>query len=524
LIKQIVGILKPSRAENFQEWIELGWCLHNIHNIDNTLLDTWIEFSMKSSKFEYGVCEQKWEEMRDNGLGIGTLYRWAQQDNLTAYNRIMRDDIENLIKASLSKCHYDIAKVVHKLYKHEFKCVNNKNWYQYNNHRWNFIGDGVELKKRLSEQIVQEFCNYAGKCNQIIQQLTDETQQETYIKRGKMAFEISSKLKDVPFKKNIMECCTELFHEREFADMLDSNVNLIGFKNGVYDLEKREFRDGYPDDNIFFNTGINYKEFEETDILVKQVRTFLAQVLPIPRVRTYVLKVMASMLSGKTGEEKFHIWTGCHAKGSKIMLHSGETVKVEEVKEGDALMGPDSKPRVVKRLVRGKSEMYEIEPSKGDKFVVNGGHVMVLEATNIGSIVNSDKENRVKLAWQEKDENGFPVNKCKNFPYKSETKKIYRKEVEYSETKEEAIEKAKEFETTLKDKIQDGDRIEIPVEEYLSRKKKIGERNYYLVKSKVDFEEKKTEIDPYLYGLWLGDGSSNDSAKNKIDEKKVDYF
>ena len=53
---------------------------------------------------------------------------------------------------------------------------------------------------------------------------------------------------------------------------------------------------------------------------------------------------------------------------------------------------------------------------------------MVLEATNIGSIVNSDKENRVKLAWQEKDENGFPVNKCKNFPYKSETKKIYRKE------------------------------------------------------------------------------------------------
>ena len=118
-----------------------------------------------------------------------------------------------------------------------------------------------------------------------------------------MAFEISSKLKDVPFKKNIMECCTELFHEREFADMLDSNVNLIGFKNGVYDLERREFRDGYPDDNIFFNTGINYKEFEETtDILVKQVRTFLAQVLPIPRVRTYS-KVMASMLSGKTGEE-----------------------------------------------------------------------------------------------------------------------------------------------------------------------------------------------------------------------------
>ena len=65
-----------------------------------------------------------------------------------------------------------------------------------------------------------------------------------------------------------------------------------------------------------------------------------------------------------------------------------------------------------------------------------------------------------------------------------------------------SAEKPKEYETTLKDKIQDGDRIEIPVEEYLSRKKKIGEKNYYLVKSKVDFEEKKTEIDLYLYG-WM---------------------
>ena len=82
---------------------------------------------------------------------------------------------------SLSKCHYDIAKVVHKLYKHEFKCVNIKNWYQYNNHRWNFIGDGVELRETpfgancsgvlviMLESIIQ-----------IIQQLTDETQRNLH--------------------------------------------------------------------------------------------------------------------------------------------------------------------------------------------------------------------------------------------------------------------------------------------------------------------------------------------------------
>ena len=177
-----------------------------------------------------------------------------------------------------------------------------------------------------------------------------------------MAFEISSKLKDVPFKKNIMECCNELFHEREFADMLDSNVNLIGFKNGVYDLEKKEFRDGYPDDNIFYTAGIKYKEFEENDILVKQVRAFLAQVLPIPRVRKYVLKVMASMLSGKTGEEKFHIWTGCGGNGkSKI-------IELFEAAFGDYC---GKMPVTVLTRPRGNSgdASPELVKNKGKRFV-----------------------------------------------------------------------------------------------------------------------------------------------------------
>ena len=378
LIKQVVSILSPRRADSYEEWIKLGWCLHNIHNIDNSLLDAWVEFSMKSNKFVFGECEKRWEEMKDEGgLGIGTLYRWAKLDNLNEFNRIMSDDVENLIKASLSKCHYDIAKVIHKLYKHEFKCVSNKKWYQFKNHKWNFIGDGTEIKRKISEDIVAKFCAYAGKCNQIIQQLTDETQQETYIKRGKTAFEISSKLKDVPFKKNILECCSELFHQRDFADTLDSNVDLIGFKNGVYDLKAREFREGYPDDNIFFSTGINYKTFEENDPLIKQVKEFVSQVLvdrsPLPldgpgetknpdRVRTYVLKVMASMLSGKTGEEKFHIWTGCGGNGkSKI-------IELFEMAFGDYC---GKMPVTVLTRPRGNSgdASPELVKNKGKRFV-----------------------------------------------------------------------------------------------------------------------------------------------------------
>tara|TARA_B110001469_G_C9648763_1_gene329826 strand:+ start:2038 stop:4686 length:2649 start_codon:yes stop_codon:yes gene_type:complete len=362
LIKQIVSILSVQRAETFDGWIRVGWCLHNI---DYSLLDSWIEFSMQSPKFEDGICEKKWAEMKDEGgLEIGTLYRWAKMDNEEAYKRIMRDDIENLIRTSLSVSHYDIAKVVYKLYKHEFKCVSsrNKQWYQFINHRWTEMDNCTSLRHKISEEIVQEYCNYAGKCNQIIQNLTDETQQETYIKRGKKAFEISGKLKNMPFVDNIIRACSVLFHDKKFFEKLDSDVNLIGFENGVYDLEKKEFREGYPDDYVSFSAGIDYETFDKDEEIIQQVHEFIGQVLPIPAVKEYVLKVMGSILSGKTGEEKFHIWTGCGGNGKSKLI------ELFEKAFGD-YCGKMSVTLITQKRAASNSCNPELIANKGKRFV-----------------------------------------------------------------------------------------------------------------------------------------------------------
>ena len=69
---------------------------------------------------------------------------------------------------------------------------------------------------------------------------------------------------------------------------------------------------------------------------------------------------------------------GCHAAGTKIIMYDGSVKKVEEIKVGELLMGPDSKPRKVLELCRGRDLMYQIEPVKGDSFVVNGHHILNL--------------------------------------------------------------------------------------------------------------------------------------------------
>ena len=70
---------------------------------------------------------------------------------------------------------------------------------------------------------------------------------------------------------------------------------------------------------------------------------------------------------------------GCHEKGTEVITYDGLLVKVEDVKPGvHRLMGPDSTPRNVLRLVRGYGKMYKIIPDKGESFVVNDEHILSL--------------------------------------------------------------------------------------------------------------------------------------------------
>jgi DNA repair protein RadD len=71
--------------------------------------------------------------------------------------------------------------------------------------------------------------------------------------------------------------------------------------------------------------------------------------------------------------------TGCHAKGTGILMYDGSIKLVEDVLPGDLLMGPDSTPREVLNLCRGVDEMFEITPIRTFKsFIVNKDHILRL--------------------------------------------------------------------------------------------------------------------------------------------------
>ena len=56
--------------------MQVGWCLHNLHNKDDSLLKLWIKFSKKAAGYENTCeieCKEKWDEMHNEGSGMGSL-------------------------------------------------------------------------------------------------------------------------------------------------------------------------------------------------------------------------------------------------------------------------------------------------------------------------------------------------------------------------------------------------------------------------------------------------------------------
>ncbi len=92
---------------------------------------------------------------------------------------------------------------------------------------------------------------------------------ETSNKIGKLI----TQLKKTSFKKSLIDECAELFYVEKFEEELDSNLDLICFENGVYDLDQGEFREGFQREDMLSFTGIYYRDFEEDEEELLQVKT-----------------------------------------------------------------------------------------------------------------------------------------------------------------------------------------------------------------------------------------------------------
>ncbi len=153
--------------------------------------------------------------------------------------------------------------------------------------------------------------------------------------------------------------------------------------------------------------------------------------------------------------------TACHAKGYQVLMYDGSLKNVENITVGDTLMGNDSTKREVLKTHNGRGILYRITLRNKIQFDVNGDHVLYL--------------------------------------IKSGNSKGYS-DAAYPRV------------------------VEISVKSYLNWTK--SRRHVYkILRTGVTFtDSKQLPVDPYYLGLWLGDGSSNNTSITTISEEVKEYL
>ncbi|ATZ81016.1 primase-helicase [Bodo saltans virus] len=428
-IEQLVRMLSKARAEGYSDWINVGMCLYNL---DDCYKAIWIEFSKQSSKYDKKEINDKWKTFGSvkKGFGVGSLLKWAKEDNPTEYKKFIDDrklckmvvskfpkenlelgtvttvsevckciklfnkkcliegnthegkptnyiemtrdcialkcshdncfgkllhkqlymtkqetnmvfngnnifninvktgsdnsendicdiekilifddvDLNDLVYAGLCDASTQYANILHYLNKGKYVFTENDTWYVFNE-RWETEGKkNIDFRKIIDTQLKDLYIKMSNKYIEI-EGKTSKTIK--YLKR------IINKFGDTTLKNNIVTELACNFYDKKFISNLDENYYLIGFDNGVYDLNKFEFRKGTPSDYISMTVGYDYINTYTSKY--SELTQFLQDILPNKEEREYILTYISICLIGNQ-LELFTILTGCGRNGKSKLI------------------------------------------------------------------------------------------------------------------------------------------------------------------------------------------------------------
>jgi P4 family phage/plasmid primase-like protien len=290
---------------------------------------------------------------------------------------IFEDEILNkLIIKSLNNTSGTIAEVFYHLNKEHICYTEDKKWHIFENNLW-------RITKKIRRTLSDCLTNYYIKVLKYYEDL--DLNKKNNSKTRKIT-ELINGLTKTTIRNNILTELADIYvsENSNFKSVLNTKNNLIGFENGVFDLDLMQFREGIYTDYISHSTKYEFKqEFSENK---EQLLRFLEDIQPNKKQLHYLLKFLSTCLFGKNKIEKFHIFQGIGRNGkSKLIELISHTFGDYYVSIQSQLLTKEqpsaSNPRPEILTLKGKRIVCASEPENNQK--LNTSFIKFLSGNDI---------------------------------------------------------------------------------------------------------------------------------------------
>lgn len=320
-IVNLLNILHPKYYENHNDWKRIMMILrkHEL-NTKKSMFDIFCNFSLKSPKFDKDYIKKHWDYLAtyDLNINFGSLVNYAKESNLNEAKEILRSYHR---KSNIDITEKYLAEKIKEMAGNMF-FFKNKILYCFDQKQKFWYEGQPELLKRYINDDLYDFVShfimdaidnreYLDKQNKILRQkcLTDKGQIEIV-------------------KQFTNRFFNEIIEDVEF----DQKHYLLGFNNGVFDLQKNEFREYEYDDYMTTRTGYNYQKANEKEL--KKVNDIINLIEQKEDRKKLLMQVLATGIIGKS-YHKFVLFSGCGGNGKSVISSFMKTALGNYFYKGD---------------------------------------------------------------------------------------------------------------------------------------------------------------------------------------------
>lgn len=361
---------------NRNDWLIIGSTIYKLTN-DFNIFD---DFSQSSKHYNKSGCKDTWNGFNNSTFGsIDILISIIERINPKAiYDLFKLDGDRTLNKMYETKVYNDqqFAYFFYSQYPKDFLYdLDNKLWYsitQYGTYIKE-IGFNSTLTQLLQNQIQRLIeKNAIDRRDQISEKIAnlkpDEKHKEPELEESlnyiiKLSNTLINYLSCHRNKKQIIEELESLYGKRNIYKLMNAaNPYLVGFNNGVYDVQNNEHRHAKPEEYITLSTGYDYKE--PTKEATERIMNVLKDIFPDEEELKYLINTLSFSTIGGNVVEEFYIWIGTGQNGKGVLSHMlhktlgsySASLNIDYLTKGSVKQSPNSADSILaskqyKRLV-----------------------------------------------------------------------------------------------------------------------------------------------------------------------------